>query len=41
MTRGRGIIGIFWEKWIFFKGFGSLKGQSASFGNLGGHPKKM
>jgi hypothetical protein len=36
----QGYYGDILPKWAFFKGFGSLGGQSASLGNLEGYPKK-
>jgi hypothetical protein len=40
MTRGRDLMGIFRQKKTFFKGFGSLRGQSVSLDSLEGHPEK-
>jgi hypothetical protein len=39
MIRGRGIMGIFPQKVAFFKGFGSLRGQSPNLDSSEGYSK--
>jgi hypothetical protein len=35
-----GIMGIFGQNWIFFKGFSNFGSQSVRLGSFGGHLEK-